>query len=162
MLSRPSLIHQPPTCLGSLLSLLFLMTSVLTLMNPFAHASGFKSPPECLAYEGDAHLNCLYAFIEIQKDKLAKFEDELSQVKSTTQSLQNQVTRQATVTEELRRSLNQRDQAYRYAPRYNFLPSLGFSFNFGRSRHPFRQYGYRGYGPRFFSPCFGSYYGGCW
>lgn len=150
---------------SSVLSLLLFLTSILVFMSPPAQASGFKSPQECLAYDGDAHLNCLYAFIELQKDKLTKFEDELGQVKSTTQSLQNQVTRQATVTEELRRGLERREQEYRYAPRYNLVPSLGFSFNFGRSHHRHRNFGYRRYSPRFFSPCFGSYngpYGGCW
>lgn len=149
----------------SVLSLFFLLTSIGVFMTPPAQASGFKSPSECLAYEGDAHLNCLYAYIELQKDKLTKFEDELSQVKSTTQSLQNQVTRQATVTEELRRGLERREQDYRYAPRYNLVPSLGLSFNFGRSHHRHRNFGYRRFSPRFFSPCFGSYYGpygGCW
>ena len=39
-------------------------------------SAGFKSPEECLAYSGDAHLNCLYAYIEIQQGKISKLQRE--------------------------------------------------------------------------------------
>ena len=119
-------------------------------------SAGFQSPEECLAYEGEAHLNCLYAYIEIQKDKLSKFEQELNDVKTTTQELQNQVTRQTTVTEELKRSIERRDQQYQHYSQLRVIPHLGFSFNFGRPYH-YRHYGFR-YGFRFFSPYYGPYY----
>jgi len=58
-----------------------------------AEAAGFQSPPECQAYTGDAHLNCLYAYIEMQKDKVAKVEDELKSQKGSLGQLRDQVDR---------------------------------------------------------------------
>ena len=40
-------------------------------------SGGFTSPEECLAYSGHAHMNCLYAYIEIQQNKISKLEEKL-------------------------------------------------------------------------------------
>jgi hypothetical protein len=84
-------------------------TAVLSLIGvqQTAEGAGFRSPEECLAYTGETHLNCLYAYIEIQKDKLGKFESELNAQRGSLGHLREQVDRQASVTQELQRRLDQ-------------------------------------------------------
>jgi hypothetical protein len=105
----------------------------MLFMSPCAQAAGFKSPEECLAYTGDAHLNCLYAYIEIQKDKLAKLEDELNNQKGILGQLRDQVNRQTSVTNELQRRMAEQPAAvppspaapYPYAS-YGYPPPVGY------------------------------------
>ncbi|MGQ0811659.1 MAG: hypothetical protein ACT4OO_10610 [Nitrospiraceae bacterium] len=124
-----------------------------------AGAAGFRSPEDCLAYSGDAHLNCLYAYIEIQQDTISKLQEELRTQKTTTQQFQNQVQSQKAVTEDLRRELRDRDQAHA-GPQVYAGPLLGFGFGYSNVwGNPY--YGPFPYGRRFFGPCYGFYHP-CW
>ena len=94
-------------------------------------SAGFKSPEECLAYTGDAHLNCLYAYIEIQKDKISKLEKGIQTQKDATQKLQDRVSLQASMTEQLTRQLEDqknKNQGYQFNIR---RPYSRFYYGFG-------------------------------
>ncbi|MGH7233050.1 MAG: hypothetical protein ACREJU_17085 [Nitrospiraceae bacterium] len=127
-----------------------------------ARAGGFKSPEECLAYTGDAHLNCLYAYIEIQQGKVSRLQEELSSQKATAGQLQDRLDRQASVTEHLQDRIKDRDQLINDVRPFQISPFLGFSYSYGYGG-PF----YYGrpffYGRRFFGPCYGPFYSyPCW
>ena len=108
-------------------------------------SAGFKSPEECLAYKGDAHLNCLYAYIEIQKDKISKLEKGIQTQKDTTQKLQDRVDLQASITEQLTRQLE--DQKNK---------NQGYQFNI---RRPYSRF-YYGFGsPYYYDPFWGPGFG---
>ena len=114
-----------------------------------ASSSGFKSPEECLAYSDDAHLNCLYAYIEIQRDKIIQLETNLNEEKRTTQQLQDNVNHEHSLNEMLQQRISERENdvdAYRYPPIGLYS---GFSHYFGRPRY------YR----RFFQPQLGFHIG---
>ena len=119
-------------------------------------AGGFKSPEECLAYTGEAHINCLYAYIEIQQGKISRLQEEVNAHKATAGRLQDRLEQQASVTEHLQDRIKDRDQlieGYRYAP---IGPLLGLSFSYGYGA-PFY------YGRRFFGSCYGPFYSyPCW
>lgn len=132
-----------------------LFAGILAAIAPCDHvqAGGFRSPEECLAYTGDAHLNCLYAYIEIQRDKIAKLEEELKTQKATVQQLQEQVNRQASITQQLQRGGEDRDEKVKDFNRFQVVPFLGFSYYYG---HPYLGRPFY-YGPRFFGPCYGPF-----
>ena len=112
--------------------------------------AGFKSPEECLAYQGDAHLNCLYAYIEIQKDKISKLEKGVQAQKKNTEHLQDRLNQQASITQGLTRQLEDeksKSQGYQFNLR---RPYTRFFYSFGRPYY---------YGP-FGGPPYGYSYGG--
>jgi hypothetical protein len=138
------------------------------------HAGGFRSPEECQAYTGEAHLNCLYAYIEIQQSKIGKVEEELKAQKGMLGQLSDQVTRQSSISEELQRRLSQsgagappaQPPAYVAPPLYpgyiygpGYYPPPGLSFYLGG---PGYYYGLGYYGPRFFGPHFFHHCRGPW
>ena len=112
-------------------------------------SAGFKSPEECLAYSGDAHLNCLYAYIEIQRDKISKLEGNLRGQQQTTQELQNRLKQQDLRVQALKRKTEgQRDQDRVH--RFSLIrPYAGFYYRFGSPYY---------YDP-YFGPPFGYSYG---
>jgi hypothetical protein len=123
-----------------------------------AEAGGFKSPEECLAYAGEAHLNCLYAYIEIQQGQISQLQEELRTQKATAGQLQEQVNRQASVTEHLQQRIRDRDQTISDFQRpwigLSYSYGIPFSYSYG---HPFF------YGRRFFGPCYSLFYSyPCW
>jgi hypothetical protein len=131
-------------------------------------AAGFKSPEECTAYTGDAHLNCLYAYIELQKDKLTKFDDELKAQKGSLGQLRDQVDRQAAVTNDLQRGMTQQSAAVAPplpAPIYTYPPVAAYGYPYAYPYgYPYGYppaAGYFGYGRGGFSIGIGSpyYYG---
>ena len=137
-----------------------------------AGAAGFQSPDECKAYEGDAHLNCLYAYIELQKDKIQKIEQEQQTQRQRLDQLDNRVTQQSAmqqsaITEGAVSSPPVVVPApaypaygYGYPPLYSYwYPSPGLSIYLGPGRVWGRPYIYgpRFWGPRFYGPRF---YGG--
>jgi hypothetical protein len=75
------------------LLLAFGLALVILLTGRATHAAGFQPPEECQAYTGEAHLNCLYAVIELQQGKLGKIEDELKAQKNQLGALSDQVER---------------------------------------------------------------------
>ncbi|WP_447970964.1 hypothetical protein [Nitrospira sp. M1] len=98
-------------------------------------SSGFQSPEECLAYADSAHLNCLYAYIEIQQDTIAKLETRITEEQRNAQQLQEHVTRQRSVNDELEQRIQDHNNvrnAYR-VPRIRGYS--GFSYGFGRPRY---------------------------
>ncbi|HJU06208.1 MAG TPA: hypothetical protein VJ692_13750 [Nitrospiraceae bacterium] len=132
-------------------------------------APSFHSPEECRAYTGPAHLNCLYAYIELQQGKTGKIEEELRAQTSMIGQLRDQVDRQAAARDDLHRRLAERDssasstvQTYIPAPLYppyvypGYYGYLGYSLP-GVSLYlgvPRFYYGRPFYGPRFFGPRF--------
>lgn len=133
-----------------------------------------SSPAECRAYSGAAHLNCLYAYIEIQNSKAGNLEEELKAQKHMMGQLRDQVDRQA-ASQDLQRRLAERDTlssspspayvappifpGYAY-PGYGYLgygypgyayPAPGLSLYLGV---PGYYWGRPFYGPRFFGPRF--------
>ncbi len=116
---------------------------------PTTLSSGFKSPEECLAYDDAAHLNCLYAYIEIQQEKISQLEAKLNQEKRTSQQLQDNVNHQLSLNEVLQQRISDREhdlEAYRYPPIGLYS---GLLYDFGRPRY------YR----RFFQPQLGFHFG---
>jgi len=136
---------------------------------------GAGSPAECRAYSGAAHLNCLYAYIEIQRSKNGTVEEELKAQKQMLGQLRDQMDRQASASRDLQRSLADRDtaasSAYIAPPIYPGFGYPGFGYGYGYPR-----YGYPGpglslylgvpgyywggpfYGPRFFGHRFGHHH----
>ncbi len=112
-------------------------------------SAGFKSPQECLAYSGDAHLNCLYAYIEIQQNKISKLEEKLSGQQNTTQELQGRLKQQALRAQALKKKIQgQKDQSR--GRQYQLIrPYGGFYYRFGSPYY---------YDP-YFGPPFGYAYG---
>ena len=95
-------------------------------------AEGFQSPKECLAYEGDAHLKCLYAYIQIQKGETSNSAEELQKLRSTMQDLQAQVSRQAAVTQELQQESTYKTHRYKNSYGYRVIPHVGLSLHLGK------------------------------
>ena len=116
-----------------------------TIQTPnHGHTAGYHSPEECLAYSGDAHLNCLYAYIEIQNNTIIKLEETLNTQKRTTHRLQDQVDLHASHAQRLQKqndTYHRERQEYRY-PRLRSYAR--FSYFFGRPH-----YYQRLFGPRF-------------
>jgi hypothetical protein len=71
-------------------ALLICVAADLLFARDHVQAGDFKSPEECLAYSGDAHLNCLFAYIEIQQGKITRLQEELNTQKATAGQLQDQ------------------------------------------------------------------------
>jgi hypothetical protein len=125
-----------------------------------ARAAGFRSPEDCLAYTGDAHLNCLYAYIEIQQEKIARLEEELKFQHATAGQLQDQLSRQMSVTEHLQERIKERDQAVKEFRSVSVSPFWGFAYTYGSPLYYGRPFFY---GRRFFGPCYGPFYSyPCW
>lgn len=135
--------------LGSLL-----LVSALSALVPSdpAEGAGFHSPQECVAYTGDAHLNCLYAYIEIQQGTIAKLEEELKTLKATPQQLQDQVNQQASVTGSLQRTMEAQEKRLQEVPQIRVIPFVGFSYHYGPPSY---------FGRAFIGPCYGPWYP-CW
>ena len=131
------------------------------------------SPVECRAYAGAAHVNCLYAYIEIQNSKAGHVEEELKAQKHMLGQLRDQMDRQAAASQDLQRRLAERDAisssfsayvapmfpGYAY-PGFGYLgygypgyayPAPGISLYLGV---PGYYWGRPFYGPRFFGPRF--------
>ena len=135
-----------------------------------ASASRFRSPQECQAYTGDAHLNCLYAYIEMQQSKTGRIEEELKTQKGMLGQLREQIDRQAAASSDVQRRLDEGQTTIPPPPVYvqppvypgyfpgYYYPSPGLSLFFGGPRY---YYGYPFYGPRFYGPRFygGRYFG---
>lgn len=135
------------------------------------------SPPECRAYSGAAHLNCLYAYIDIQNSKAGSLADELKTQKDMLSQLREQVDRQGAASQDLQRTLAEREAlsslsfspyvappiypGYGY-PGYGYLgygyPGFGYGYRApGLSLYlgvPGYYWGRPFYGPRFFGPRF--------
>lgn len=140
--------------LGSIIIVSLLMGA------PSANAAGFAAPEECRAYEGDAHLNCLYAYIEIQKEKLGGIERELQAQKEQLNRLDAKVDRQASAPAAPPPVQVPAPQSYApvpvlppaglygYPPPGYWYPSPGVSLFFGVPRYPYPYVGPHRHWPR--------------
>jgi len=108
-------------------------------------SAGFKSPEECLAYSGDAHLNCLYAYIEIQQDTISKLEEKVRSQQKTAQELQDRVKLQDLWAQVLDRKVEDRKDKSREHQFQWRRPYAGFYYRFG--------------GPYYYDPYFGPPFG---
>ncbi|MDX1411889.1 MAG: hypothetical protein R3351_07000 [Nitrospirales bacterium] len=138
----------PTPCVVVGLVIMMGMLAGTVLATP-SWSAGFKSPEECLAYSGDAHLNCLYAYIEIQQNKISKLEEKLSDQQNTTQELQGRLKQQTLRVHALeRKNHGQKDKNGRY--QFSLIrPYGGFYYRFGSPYY---------YDP-YFGPPFGYAYG---
>jgi hypothetical protein len=133
------------------------------------------SPAECRAYSGAAHLNCLYAYIEIQNSKAGHVEEELQAQKHMLGQLRDQVDRQAAASQDLQRRLAERDSISSSSFSAYVAPPIfpGYAYpGYGYLGYGYPGYGYLApglslylgvpgyyggrpfYGPRFFGPRF--------
>lgn len=156
--------HIPPSIRKSLMLFAGVLAFWWMVSPDTTLAAGFKPPEECEAYSGDAHLNCLYAYIEIQKEKTGKIEEELKAQKEKLDKLDAKLDRQ----EEARTAPAPSTTVIpapvypNYYPGYAYPPGFfyggsGLSLYFGSPGfyygRPF--YGPRFYGPRYFGPRYG-------
>jgi hypothetical protein len=125
------------------------------------------SPAECRAYSGAAHLNCLYAYIEMQNSKAGHVEEKLQAQKQMLGQLRDQMDRQAAANQDLQRRLAEPDtissspssgyvappifSGYPYGYPWYGYPAPGLSLYLGV---PGYYWGRPFYGPRFFGPRF--------
>lgn len=128
-------------------------------------APSFRAPEECRAYSGNAHLNCLYAYIELQRGKAGRVEEDLRAQKEMLSQLNETVNRQAAANRNVEQRLSEREASASsppvyvappfypgygypgyYYPRY-YYPSPGVSLYLGL---PGFYYGRPYYGHRFF------------
>jgi len=135
---------------------------------------GAGSPMECRAYSGAAHLNCLYAYIEIQHSKNGNVEEELKVQKQMLGQLRDQIDRQASASQDLQRRLAERDATISSSPPAYIAPPIypGFGYpgygylGFGYTTpglslylgSPGYYWGSPFYGPRYFGHRFGHHH----
>lgn len=86
-----------------------------------AHAGEGSIPWECTGYEGAAQTRCLQAYIEVQREKIGKLEEELRDQQGALGRLRDQVDRQATTMADLQRSLEERPPVVAPGP-YGYVP----------------------------------------
>jgi hypothetical protein len=70
------------------------------------------SPVECRAYSGGAHLNCLYAYIEIQNGRARSLKEELNAQNNMLGHLRDQLDWQVAASQDLQRRLADRDAIF--------------------------------------------------
>ena len=107
-------------------------------------AHGFGSPDECQAYTGDAHVRCLYAYIELQQKKLSQIEEAIHGQIVDVDQMRQQVDRQAALPQEIPQSVTDptQSQAYSYPPVAPGYAYAGYGY-------PGVPYGYPAYGAGF-------------
>lgn len=114
--------------------------------------SATRSPYECLAYSGAAHLNCLYAYIEIQRGRNGNIEEELKAQNHMLGQLRNQMDRQASANQEIQRRLAERDVPSSSSASVYVAPPIYPGFGYPG-------YGYLGYGYGYSAPGLSLYLG---
>jgi hypothetical protein len=114
-----------------------------------------RSPRECLAYSGAAHLNCLYAYIDIQREKNGNVEEELRAQKQMLGQLREQMDRQASASQDLQRRLAEREAASSSAGSLYVAPPIYPGYGYPGYGYP--GYGYPGFG--YSTPGLSLYFG---
>jgi hypothetical protein len=141
----------------------FLLVIAVAISSGPAQAAGFKPPQECEAYTGEAHLNCLYAYIELQQSQLGRIEEDLKAQNRKLRDLSDKVESNTRAPGIEKAAPLPPDPVYvpvpspvpSYAyPPYYAYPPFGYYAPFGFSLFLGPRYGY---GPRYFGP---RYYGG--
>jgi hypothetical protein len=147
-------------------------TTVLSGSAPTTAMVNAGSPEECRAYTGDAHLNCLYAYIEMQQQKVGKIESDLQGQNRMLGQLRDRIDQQALTSAELQQRLRDENASlpssavvspppvvypgYAYPPLYPgyFYPGPGVSLYLGLPGYYGYYYGRPFYGPHFYGPRF--------
>lgn len=133
---------------------------ILWLVFPLQAYATTDVPWECSNYTEAAQIRCINAFIEHQRETIARLETELRAQQDAVNDLKGQVDRQAAATADAQRRLTDRlstspvvlpaPYPFFYTPPY---PSVAFGFYFGR---PWV------YGPYWESPYWTSRFYGPW
>ena len=123
---------------------LFIVIGNLLAISGTAQARGFGSPDECQAYSGDAHVKCLYAYIEAQQKRLAQIEDAIHGQSGDVDQLRPQVDRQAALPQEIPQSVTGLTQASAYS-----YPSVAPGYAYAGYGYRGVPYGYPAYGAAF-------------
>ncbi|MBA2485274.1 MAG: hypothetical protein H0X47_13790 [Nitrospirales bacterium] len=100
-------------------------------------AQGFGSPDECRDYRGDAHVTCLYAYIEMQQNKLAQIEDAIHRRTDT----EEETRQQAAIIEETFPPVTKPTQQPGYV-----YPPVAPGYAYAGYGYPGVPYGYPAYG----------------
>ena len=117
----------------------------LLLVPAQSFPAGFSSPEECLAYSGDAHLNCLYAYIEIQQEEISKLKKKLSGQEIERQELQGKLKQQRVRAHALERKMADHENQSK-KDQYRFIrPYGGYYYWYGS--------------PYYYDPYFGPPFG---
>jgi hypothetical protein len=107
------------------------------------------SPLECRAYTGAAHLNCLYAYIEIQSSTAVKVEEQLKAQKQMLRQLRDQMERQAAARQDLQTRLAERDTVSSSSWSSYVVPIFpGYAY----PGYAYPGFGYLGYGSPWYGP----------
>lgn len=125
------------------LAVVIIVGSLLTVTGT-VHAQGFGSPGECQAYTGDAHVKCLYAYIEAQQRRLAQIEEAIHGQMGDVDQLGQQVDRQAALPQEIPQSVTDPTQSSAYS-----YPPVAPGYAYAGYGYPGVPYGYPAYGAAF-------------
>ena len=96
-----------------------------------AQASESQTPWECSSYTGDAHIRCVEAFKELQRDQIAALQEKMKAQEETVNRLKAQLDRQASTSSDLQRQLAQRPAVMQAAPPIYTYPSVGLGLYLG-------------------------------
>jgi len=143
--------------------------AALSLMPHPSHAASTPVPWECSNYSDEAQTRCLHAFIEQQRDRIAKLEGQLQAQEETVGQLRGQLDRQAAANAQIQQQLSQppvtttvvpAPYTYPYPYAYAY-PPVGVGIYLGRPRlYGPGFYGY--YGRPFWGPRFYGHWGRRW
>ncbi|HYM88465.1 MAG TPA: hypothetical protein VES92_05045 [Nitrospiraceae bacterium] len=117
-----------------------------------AQASESQTPWECSSYTGDAHIRCLEAFAESQRDQIAALKEKVQAQQETVNLLKDQLDRQASTNADLQRQLAQPPAVVQAIPPLYSYPPVGLGLYLGRPGiygSPFFPLPYV-YGPHFY------------
>ena len=108
-------------------------------------AQGFGSPDECQSYTGDAHVKCLYAYIEAQQKRLAQIEGTIHrQMGDVDRMMTQQSDPQVAQPPDIPQSVVDPTQA----PVYSY-PPVAPGYAYAGYGYPGVPYGYPAYGAAF-------------
>lgn len=119
---------------------LFLCSTLLCVSIP-VQAQAFGSPGECDAYTGDAHVQCLYTYIEMQQKRLTQIEEAIHGQMGDGDQIYQPVDRRAALPQEIPQSVA--DPA---APATYTYPPVAPGYAYAGYGYPGVPYGYPAYG----------------
>lgn len=121
-----------------------------------AQASESQTTWECSSYTGAAHIRCLEAFVESQRDQIATLQGKMQAQQDTVNHLKGQVDRQASTSADLQRQLAQPPAVVQAVPPLYVYPPVGFGLYLGR---PWIYGPPYFYSPYIYGPRYSRYYG---
>ena len=136
--------HDTPTSRRWHRLAIVLIAGSLLSVTGTVHAQGFGSPVECQAYTGDAHVKCLYAYIEAQQKRLTQIDEAIHGQMGDLDQMRQQVDRQAALPQEIPQSVIDSTQV----PAYSY-PSVAPGYAYAGYGYPGVPYGYPAYGGAF-------------